>query len=538
MGRLACIAGLLVIALATPGWRGAGGAPRVAGRDLVLAIDVSRSMKGEDAFPNRLEAAISIARELVLLAGESPGDRAGLVAFAGRGVPRCPLTENLGAALAMIDGLEAGSVQPPGSDVGWALTACLDMFDTESAVGQVVFLISDGEDHAGRWREPAALLAEEGIVVHAIGLGDDRAGAAIVRSGDRGASGNAVVAGQEVISRRVDSTLEFIAGATGGSYIPAGVNRLDARAVFRPLLGKAPPVRAHSQTRRGMPDRSFWFLLPATLLLAFAGRLRARRGAFAVTGLVGLSLTGMTGMAGDGQDPGWAAFRASRYEEALTFYLERAIRGPSAPLARYNAGEVYFQIGRYEEAEAAYRAAVTDAPESLLKKIDYARANALAALARYDEALEAYDACLSRPVGDAASAAVHDDARVNREFVANLSQSIAAREPSGPSSDSSSAGNRPPRDAETPRITPSSGGNGPEGQQVPPGEAEAGGDRANSDEAGGSPGGGTSEGPSSVRPPASPLERLASAIERIENTKNHNESAFVEVSSLLELPDW
>jgi hypothetical protein len=41
-----------------------------------------------------------------------------------------------------------------------------------------------------------------------------------------------------------------------------------------------------------------------------------------------------------------------------------------------------------------------------------------------------------------------------------------------------------------------------------------------------------------VRPPASPLERLASAIERIENTKNHNESAFVEVSSLLELPDW
>jgi len=94
-GALAAL--LLIVALAQPRWGRDPESALPAGRDVVLLIDVSRSMGAEDAVPNRLGVAIESARGLIEAMAREEGDRVAVVAFAGSGAVRCGLTENLGA---------------------------------------------------------------------------------------------------------------------------------------------------------------------------------------------------------------------------------------------------------------------------------------------------------------------------------------------------------------------------------------------------------------------------------------------------------
>src|SRR5262249_8973363 len=116
-------AGCLILPLAQPRWGSPAGAPLPPGHDVVLLVAVSRSMAAEDALPNRLRTAVEAAESLVNALAREPANRAALVAFAGRGVLRCPMTENLGAVLDALGRLRPGELRPGGTDLGAALRA-------------------------------------------------------------------------------------------------------------------------------------------------------------------------------------------------------------------------------------------------------------------------------------------------------------------------------------------------------------------------------------------------------------------------------
>src|SRR5262249_29225968 len=89
-------------------------------------------------------------------AGPAGGERAAVVAFAGRGAARCPLTENLGAVHAVLAALRPGEIQPGGTDLAAGLDAALDAFDDqETTGGRTIVIFSDGEDHVGAWSKAA-----------------------------------------------------------------------------------------------------------------------------------------------------------------------------------------------------------------------------------------------------------------------------------------------------------------------------------------------------------------------------------------------
>src|SRR6185437_9839580 len=117
LGAMVC----LVLALAQPRWGRSAIGPMPPGHDVILAVDVSRSMAAEDAVPDRLGLAVEAAESLLKALGRERGTRVGLVAFAGRGVLRCPLTENLGAVVDALDRLRPGDVRPGGTNLGAAL---------------------------------------------------------------------------------------------------------------------------------------------------------------------------------------------------------------------------------------------------------------------------------------------------------------------------------------------------------------------------------------------------------------------------------
>jgi Ca-activated chloride channel family protein len=442
---------LLVVALAGPRWGPGPGGRRPAGQDVVLAVDVSRSMGARDAVPNRLGLAIEAARQVVEAAGRSPGGRVAVVAFAGRGVLRCPLTENLGAALDAITALKPGGVSPGGTDLTAALATALDLFDRspeEPQGGRSIVLISDGEDLAETWQAALPQLAEMGVLVHTIAIGDAGRGHPVPLPGG---AGELSYRGQPVRSRRVDATLETLARGTGGVFIRLGLAHPEGLSdLFVSRI--EPAARLHRDlARRGdRADRYTLFVLGA-LGLGLAGswpvRWRTVVSALAPWLLLGAGPTAPETVA-EAVRMGNAAYRLGDARGALAAF-ERATRlDPGSPIPHYDAAAVLFQLGRYPEAARHYAAAYRNADAGLRTKIDYALGNTAYALGDVAAALRYYDACLASNAAGAAYDAVRDDAAVNREFVRRRH----SREAPGEGPDR--ADNPPAADPAPPQPTP------------------------------------------------------------------------------------
>jgi Ca-activated chloride channel family protein len=422
---------LLVAALARPRFGLSLAPPLPPGQDLVLLFDVSRSMGAEDAVPNRLAVAAQAGETLVDAMGADPANRMAVAAFAGRGVLRYPLTDNLGAVADVLARLRPGSVQPGGTDLGAGLDAALDAFGSEErAEGRAIVVFSDGEDHADHWRSRLDRLARMGVIVHAVAIGDAAEGHP-VPSGPGGPPLRHE--GQPVRSRRVDSALEAIARQTDGAVVKLGLASSDLGALYRERI--APMARLKREEARS-PERPEQFPVFLAAALGFllsgcwpAGRASPLRWlwnrAGAVLLLAAPTLGGLAGASRD--DPGRADlsalvaegrshYAAGHWAEALAAF-ERALRDAGdQPVLRYNAAATLFQLGQFSEAMALYQAASEHAGAALRTKIDYALGNCALCLGDLSAAVENYDRCLASTAEGDDLDGVRRDAEINRRF--------------------------------------------------------------------------------------------------------------------------
>ena len=126
----------------TPG--GTEVAARGAGADIVVALDVSRSMLAEDAAPNRLARAKADIREFL---DRVTAHRVGLVAFAGRASVMCPLTTDYGYFHLVLNNTDSRSVARGGTRLGDAIRKAVEAFGPNRGASRLLLLITDGEDH-------------------------------------------------------------------------------------------------------------------------------------------------------------------------------------------------------------------------------------------------------------------------------------------------------------------------------------------------------------------------------------------------------
>ena len=159
-------------------------------------------MGAEDAVPNRLAVAVGARRKPGGSPGSRPSNRAAIVIFAGRGVVRYPLTENLGAVVDVLHRLQPGSVRPGGTDLGTGLDAAIESLGKEEhAAGRSIVIFSDGEDLANRWRSRLEALTRAGVIVHVVAIGDAEQGHPVPSgTGDQPLR----YEGEKVLSRRND----------------------------------------------------------------------------------------------------------------------------------------------------------------------------------------------------------------------------------------------------------------------------------------------------------------------------------------------
>ena len=260
----------------TPG--GTEAVARKVGADILVALDVSRSMLAEDAAPNRLARAKADVAEFV---DRVRGHRVGLVAFAGRAAVMCPLTTDYGYFHLVLRTVDADAVGRGGTRLGEAIRKGVAAFGLNRGVSRLLLLITDGEDHDSFPLDAAREAVAAGVRIVAIGFGSEAGSEITLTDPETGARRLLVDSDGAVVRSRLDGDLlREMALLTEGAYVPAGTSAIDldaiAEAHIEPRLAEA-----DTGVRRRAPTEYYFYLVLAALasLVAavWAGAPRLRR---------------------------------------------------------------------------------------------------------------------------------------------------------------------------------------------------------------------------------------------------------------------
>lgn len=251
---------LLVVALAQPQ---AGHVRRPVpppAREILVALDLSRSMLARDVKPSRLDHA------KLLLAGmldQTVGDHVGLVLFASSAYLQLPLSADYELLSELLPNLTPAYFPKSGTNFGTMLATSLASFTSEPGVERYLVVVSDGEAFDGEWRKALPELARHGIRVISVGIGS-KAGAVLANENGPLRTPQ----GGEVVSHLNSTTLEELAKATGGTYA-AGDSWVDIRALLKTADAPKKAITYVVDPTR-LVERYRWVLLPACLLLAWS----------------------------------------------------------------------------------------------------------------------------------------------------------------------------------------------------------------------------------------------------------------------------
>jgi Ca-activated chloride channel family protein len=257
---------LLIVALAAPRWGEKTTEVYRRGVDVMIVLDVSRSMLADDCQPNRLGKAKQDIRDLLEVL---PGDRVGLVTFAGRAAMSCPLTPNYGWFRIALDEVTTESAPRGGSNLAEAIRLAAAKLGERPGNHKAILLITDGEDQDSDPAFAARYAFEDHQVrTFAIGLGDGTIGRRIPVQTDTGVEFVKDENGNEHYSKMNAAVIDAIADAGGeGFAVPAGTADIDMAEFYRRMVAKLAPEEFEAQQQQQYVERYQWFAAAALLLL-------------------------------------------------------------------------------------------------------------------------------------------------------------------------------------------------------------------------------------------------------------------------------
>lgn len=263
--------GFLVLAAARP-----AGHPQMveeetsrAGVDIMLAVDLSSSMKATDLAPSRMQAAKAALKAFI---DSLAGDRIGMTIFAGSVSLQSPLTLDYRTAKMMVDIINTDFLPVDGTALGDALNYALNKIGAEERKRAVIVLLTDGENTKGGDPLEAAIRAKTaGTKVYTVGIGTPEGTTIPDGIDEAGRPKVKMYQGQPVVTKLDEETLQRIADETGGRYYPARSSEglLQAYQEISRLT-----KTTHTEKRKTFKYREYfvWLLVPGLLLvLADAG---------------------------------------------------------------------------------------------------------------------------------------------------------------------------------------------------------------------------------------------------------------------------
>ena len=234
------------------------------GVDIVFAVDVSKSMLAEDIAPNRLEKAKRLVSEII---NELASDRVGIIAYAAQAFPQLPITTDYGAAKMFLQSMNTDMLSSQGTAIHEAIELAATYFDDEEQTNRILFLVSDGEDHAeDQVMDAIEQATEQGIRIYTIGVGSARGAPIPIKRNGVLESLKKDAQGEVVITRLNEPVLAEIASEGNGEYIP-GANTAAAVEQISGLLQQMDKMEFEARQFAEFKDQFQWFLGAGLLLL-------------------------------------------------------------------------------------------------------------------------------------------------------------------------------------------------------------------------------------------------------------------------------
>jgi Ca-activated chloride channel family protein len=254
---------LMIASLARPQWGTRRMVVNTSGINIILAIDLSKSMEALDFkqggnIINRLEAVKSVVRDFVR---HRDGDRIGMVVFGSAAYTQLPLTRDYNTIATMLEHLQIGAAGRS-TAIGDAIGISLKRLEDIESKSNIIILLTDGRSNSGEFepRTTAAIAKEKGVKIYTIGVGSK--GRAPFPVDDP-------VFGRRFVYQRVDidePTLKAVARQTGGKYFRA--QDLEGLQEIYATIDKLEKTEVKMKTFADYNELYFYLLLPAFGLLA------------------------------------------------------------------------------------------------------------------------------------------------------------------------------------------------------------------------------------------------------------------------------
>ena len=251
-----------IIAIARPQFGSQLKTVKREGIELIIALDVSNSMLAEDIQPNRLERS---KRAISQLVDKLSDDKIGLIVFAGEAYTQLPITSDYVSAKLFLNSISPQIVPTQGTAIGAAIELGIKSFTPQFVGNKVIIVITDGENHEDDAASAATQAAEQGIIVHAIGMGLPKG--ALIPDFSNGQKGfKKDNKGNTIVTKLDEPMLQRIAQAGKGIYIRANNTQVGLNTLFSEV-NKMEKTEMESQIYADYDEKFQYFLGFALFLI-------------------------------------------------------------------------------------------------------------------------------------------------------------------------------------------------------------------------------------------------------------------------------
>ena len=254
---------LLIVSLLGPSFGTSKKEVQSVGKDIMICVDLSKSMDAFDVTPTRLE---KVKYEMKKIIEAFNSDRVGIIIFSSEAFMQCPLTYDQNALNLFIETMNTALVPTAGTDFGPPLRMAMEKLEKDNSkisqtTSKVIVLISDGEDFGEETTDIAQQIESKGFRLFTLGVGTKQGGQ--IRDGSRFRTDNS---GNVVVTKLNPDALQSLAGKTGGRYFEINETRNDVAR----LINTINTIEGELMEARFIDvsaNKYFYFLLVGVILL-------------------------------------------------------------------------------------------------------------------------------------------------------------------------------------------------------------------------------------------------------------------------------
>lgn len=254
---------LLLISILGPTFGDSKREIKSVGKDIMICVDLSKSMDAFDVQPSRLE---KVKFEMKRIAAAFNSDRLGIIIFSSEAFMQCPLTYDQNAINLFIETMNTSLVPSSGTDFAPPIRMALSKLEdnegpSNEQKSKVIVLISDGEDFGDETEEIAKEVEDKGYKLFTLGVGTEQGSQIVAGKGYK-----IDKQGNTVVSKLNSGSLKSLADKTDGDYFEINGSRNDVSKLIN-TIGKIEGQMRDARVVDASANRFYYFLLAALILL-------------------------------------------------------------------------------------------------------------------------------------------------------------------------------------------------------------------------------------------------------------------------------